>query len=278
MVFLRRSKTAEAKSSYNNQTWSFRLFPARCILCGQSATGNDQTLTTSYLPLPPKDICRHCEQTLPVNTCCCSRCGLPLSPSPHTDCQTERICGECQKHPPHFDHCIAPLRYEQPAIHLIQQFKSHGHFAAGKVLLDQLISAIERCYGQDNNRYPMPDIIIPVPLHWRRQWKRGFNQSQWLANQISRHFGIPVANGFCSNIRLKRIINTPHQKGLKRQQRLTNLQNAFSLVGNIEGKRIALIDDVVTTGSTIGHISALLCQQGGLPPVIWCLARTPLEK
>ncbi len=93
----------------------------------------------------------------------------------------------------------------------------------------------------------MPDVIIPVPLHWSRYLVRGFNQSELLARELGSHLGIPVENA------LRRSMRTAHQTSFDRQKRLKNLKRAFVLRKNaaLDGKRILLVDDVMTTGATL---------------------------
>lgn len=261
------------------KTISFSLFPSCCVLCG---TESDR----------PIDLCQHCEDGLPRNTHYCINCSIPFINS-H---QGNTLCGECIAHPPAFDQCIAPLRYEFPISTLINRFKHQGHFCNSKVLADLLLNHLSssdstqsKTIGPDLekqnlpeknlsglnllNKNKPPDLIVPVPLHWRRRFIRGFNQSQWLANYLGRQLNISVDNKLLTRIR-----NTPPQQQLRRKQRQKNLKGAFQVKRPIEGQYIALIDDVVTTGSTVSELARLLKKSGASRVDIWCLARTPLEK
>lgn len=261
------------------KTISFSLFPSCCVLCG---TESDR----------PIDLCQHCEDGLPHNTHYCISCSIPFINS-H---QGNTLCGECIAHPPAFDQCIAPLRYEFPISTLINRFKHQGHFCNSRVLADLLLDRLSnsdstqsKTIGLDLekqnlpeenlsglnllNKNKPPDLIVPVPLHWRRRFIRGFNQSQWLANYLGRQLNISIDNKLLSRTR-----NTPPQQQLRRKQRQKNLKGAFQVNHILKGQHITLIDDVVTTGSTASELSRLLKKAGASRVDIWCLARTPLEK
>ena len=112
-------------------------------------------------------------------------------------------------------------------------------------------------YGRDLLALWQPQMIVPVPLHWRKQKIRGFNQAELLARELSRYTGIPV------NTRLlKKNHATRSQKKLDAAGRKQNLREAFQVVGNPAGKSILLIDDVYTTGSTMDVLSRALLGKG----------------
>jgi len=261
------------------KTISFSLFPSCCVLCG--AESNRLI-----------DLCQHCENDLPHNNRCCVRCSIPLI----NGSQSDTLCGECIAHPPAFDQCIAPLRYEFPISTLINRFKHQGRFCNSRVLADLLLDrlllprlsasqppqpkttelGVEEQNSSEQNLSEIsknPDLIVPVPLHWKRRFVRGFNQSQWLANYLGQQLNISVDNKLLTRTR-----NTPPQQQLKRKQRQKNLKGAFQVNHTLNGQHIALIDDVVTTGSTASELARLLKKAGASRVDIWCLARTPLEK
>ena len=228
---------------------SYRLLPGRCLICGM-ASGQ------------AVDLCSGCERELPQNQSCCPICALPIG----AEIETLALCGQCQSNPPPFHSCLAPLRYEFPINLLINRFKHYGKFSAGALLAEFLLRNL-------NQQEELPELLIPVPLHWRRLWQRGFNQATWLANYLGRRLDIPVYHRA-----LQRTRYTPQQQGQRRSQRLNNLKGAFHLKGDVSGKTIALVDDVVTTGSTINELSRMLMSGGARRVNVWCLARTPLEK
>jgi ComF family protein len=120
---------------------------------------------------------------------------------------------------------------------------------------------------------PLPDLILPVPLHRQRLRVRGFNQSLEIARPIGRHFGIPVTSRLCRRVRA-----TPAQTGLDRKTRRKNLRQAFQLNGGVQGQAIALLDDVVTTGSTVTELARLLKRSGASRVDVWAVARTPDDR
>ena len=242
---------------------SFYLFPGYCILCGVHSGR-------------PLDLCQPCEEDLPVNLTCCQHCAVPLS--------AYQLCGACITNSPPFEGCIAPLRYEFPVNKLISSFKYSGQLSRGAVLAHLLLQQISKKYQTISqpfevsqphitNQLGLPDLITPVPLHWQRQFVRGFNQSQWLAKLLGNRLNIDVDNRL-----LTRQKYTPPQQGLTRNQRKKNLKGAFRINHRVDGKHIVLVDDVVTTGSTVSELSLLLKTAGAARVEIWCLARTPLEK
>lgn len=112
-------------------------------------------------------------------------------------------------------------------------------------------------YGRDLLAFWQPQMIVPVPLYWRKQKIRGFNQAELLARELSRYTGIPV------NTRLlKKNHATRSQKKLDAAGRKQNLREAFQVVGNPAGKSILLIDDVYTTGSTMDVLARALLGKG----------------
>jgi len=232
------------------QALEYSLLPGQCLLCGQNS---QQTL----------DLCQPCTVSLPWLLSQCASCALPL-PKP----QASQLCAHCLRKPPPFRRIASPWLYDFPVDTLINRFKHHKHYAAGHVLTTMLVEYLCQLY-QDQ---PLPDIIIPTPLHWSRQFRRGFNQSYRLAHTLSDKLKIPLSQ------QLRRHRYTPHQQGLTAKQRRKNLKGAFTVKGDVSGKTIALIDDVVTTTATVTEISHTLLDAGAKAVEIWCLARTPTQR
>lgn len=169
----------------------------------------------------------------------CRHCALPLE----RDLGDASVCGACAARPPLWDAARAAVEYDDASRKPILDLKRAGRrdglttFAtwmalAGRDLLDEA------------------DLIVPVPLHYRRLASRGFNQSAWLASGLSRHTGIP----HCVDA-LVRLRPTPSQGGLSARERRLNVRGAFKVrpdrQDSVEGRRVILIDDVYTTGSTL---------------------------
>lgn len=223
--------------------------PFDCILCGENSKGL-------------ANFCPTCTEDLPFINQPCQYCGVETSQSP------EPFCGSCTLRKPVFNRCIAVMSYASPADKLISQFKFNANFAAGLALGEVLAQKFKHhceCHGY-------PDAIIPVPLHQRRLQERGFNQALELAKQLSKLTGIPMLDK-----KLTRIKNTLPQTEIKRARlRKSNLKKAFvctDLPGNAGGKRVALVDDVVTTGATLNEAARALFIAGAERVDCFCVAR-----
>lgn len=226
----------------------FSLIPPTCLLCQATVDGPGQ-----------RDLCQYCRHDLPRIDWPCPRCGLPLAESEHL-----LTCGACLKNPPAWEHCTSALAYAKPVDRLILQWKQRGHSPAGRVFTQLLAEQLAaRLMPTDR-----PEAILAVPQHWQRSLRRGFHPAGEIARTLGRALNIPVLHT------LKRTQATPRQQGLTARQRRRNLKGAFSVSGALPA-HIALVDDVVTTGSTATEICRLLKQHGVEQVDLWCLARTP---
>ena len=230
----------------------YQLLPGACLLCGLSA-GHDI------------DLCDACEASMPRLGLHCDICANPLN--------TLGICGRCQSKRPAYSTVQTALLYQYPVDLLLQRFKFGGQLAAGKVLSLLLASHIKE--QVDNGKCTLPDLLIPVPLHWKKRFARGFNQSEIITRELSQQLNIK----HCRRA-VKRVINTPAQHHLSRKERQQLPRNTFA-AGRaskaLQGARVALVDDVLTTGSTAQALSQTLLKAGAKSVEIWLLARTPLD-
>ncbi|WP_249199157.1 ComF family protein [Photobacterium sp. GJ3] len=221
----------------------FRWPNPQCGLCRLPLRDDDhlwcQTCLTS-LPQPP--YCQHCGATT-------------LDASPH--------CGFCLRTPPHWDRLVRLGEYGFPLNRLIQQFKFQRQFWLGPPLARLLAAQITA---------PAP-LLLPVPLHPWRRLLRGFNQSTVLATALAASLNTTV-----DTQSLRRIQRALPQHQLSRQARLQNLQQAFILKERKWPEHVAIVDDVVTTGSTVSVLSRLLREQGVRQIDIYCLGFTPPPK
>ncbi|HET6565822.1 MAG TPA: ComF family protein [Xanthomonadales bacterium] len=235
------------------------LLPACCLLCGQAS--------------PQRLLCTGCDGDLPRILACCRQCGLP-SGSPAALGAT-RLCADCLRHPPAWDKAIAALVYEYPVDHLVRNFKFHRDMACGQLLADELVRAVllDTAQPRPEAVHPpgsqLPDLLIPVPLHYLRRCRRGFNQAEILATELQHALGIPLHRNL-----LRRIAHTPAQSGLERNARQQNLRNAFHCIG-LRGQHVALVDDVLTTGATLQECSSVLKCAGAREVSVWVAARVP---
>jgi ComF family protein len=162
---------------------------------------------------------------------------------------------------------VAAFAYGEPVSSLIAGFKYRAELQHGRVLGDLLLERLRQAYGGQ----PLPQLIVPVPLHPARLRERGFNQAALLARQLGTKLGIPVAPEA-----LRRVLHTPAQQGLSAQARKRNLRGAFRVQVDVSRYRsLALVDDVVTTMSTMRELARVIRNaHPGEPEIhVWCLAR-----
>lgn len=220
------------------------LLPATCLLCGGAARG-------------ALDLCADCAAQLPTLDNACPRCAMPLQDALGTP------CGHCLQRAPRFGACIAALRYEHPVRELLSRFKFQGDLAAGRMLAGLL--AVRLATLPAARRTAL--VLVPVPLHPARLRERGFNQSERIARVLAAELGLAL-----SNTLVRRVQRTADQKQLDAAARSRNLQGAFHATG-CAGRRIALVDDVITTGATAEAVTAALLAAGAAQVEVWCLAR-----
>jgi len=219
------------------------IWPPVCLVCGQ---GSDNG----------RGCCSGCHFDMPTMTGYCLTCGLELA-------RTIEACGECLGRRPPFDRAVAGFGYRAPIASLVQRFKFDGDLAAGRVLARLLA---ERLSEMEATR---PDLMIPVPLNWRRHWRRGFNQAELVCRDLSRHFGgLPWADV------LKRSRATVTQSELPADRRAGNVKGAFALDRLPPKVRHAvLVDDVMTTGATLRECARVLKRAGVDRVDVWVIAR-----
>ncbi len=225
------------------------LFPNDCCLCG----------LRSHRTLP---LCRECEAELQPNRHRCPGCAIPLAagsgePAP---------CGSCQQRPPAFDAVIAPWLYSEHMAHLVHRWKYRGE--------TRLTPLLAYLWLRETPAPAPVDLLVPVPLHWRKLWRRGFNQSDLLARQLCRLCpGIAVCG--CHGRLVRRVRPTAPQSGINATERRRNLRGAFTTLDTCATLRIAIVDDVLTTGATAEAMARALRAAGASAVEVWCLARTP---
>lgn len=221
------------------------LLPPACTLCGARTAG--------------ALLCASCAADLPWNTPACPGCALPAA--------QDVLCPACQQKPRAFDAAFAAFVLAMPVQQGIHALKYQARFQQAALLA----SAFAGHFRQ--RAEPLPTLLIPVPLHWRRQWGRGYNQSLELARIIGAELGIAVDTDIA-----KRRRATPDQIGQSAAQRRKNLKDAFAVSPRIAGQHIALLDDVMTTGATLEEL-ARTCKAAGAARVeAWAIARQPLKR
>lgn len=220
------------------------IFPKVCISC--------------KLPTASKDhpCCDNCYQSLPFQPPSCEQCGQAFAAE-------QDICGQCLSKPPSYDACFCPFEYQTPISEQIRDFKYHERPEYAQRLAQLLAREIQ------DNRFELPDLIVPVPLHSSRLRQRGFNQSALLAKRVGKILDVPVNH---KSLIKKR--KTDPQAHLSLSQRSRNLKRSFSLIKPINAQSVAIVDDVVTTGSTASEIAKILKRNGVDYVQVWGIAHT----
>lgn len=155
------------------------------------------------------------------------------------------------------DLIVAPLAYEFPVDAAIRAFKFHRRLEYGPAFAQLLCAASDGLPGGI-------DAVVPVPLHWRRRWRRGFDQALEIAAPVAGHLGVPIFG------RVRRRRATRPQSGLSAAARANNLRNAFAVRGILPYRHVLIIDDVITTGATAGGLARVLKRAGA--ERVGCLA------
>ena len=215
------------------------VLPQDCLLCGA--------------PSGKAALCLPCHASLPYHpVAACPACAVPTHQG--------KLCGHCLQHPPTFDRTVAALSYVFPADALMRAMKYANKLAVAHVLAQPLIALAA---GQ-----PRPDLLIPMPLHPSRLRERGFNQSAEIAKIAARELGIPLALDACRRTRA-----TTPQAALPWKERVRNMRGAFVCDVDLSGKKVAVLDDVMTTGATLNELSKALRQRGAVEISAWVAAR-----
>ena len=215
------------------------IMPTPCLLCGAS---------NAHLSL-----CDDCIKNLPRLGHTCPRCASPLN--------YDTICGQCLHNPPEQDASFSVFQYQAPIDRLITDLKYRDKLFLSRFFAQQMAEQVKD--------RPLPQLLIPIPLHSRRLRHRGYNQAMELARYLSKQLSIPIGNDI-----LIRVRDTAPQASLPFSERKNNIKRAFA-VNNVNiPTHIALIDDVLTTGHTADVAAKALRQVGVITIELWTIART----
>ncbi len=228
------------------------LMPAPCLACGEAVLEPRRSL----------GLCARCRSSLvrwPLDGC--SRCGRPLAGQHPPD---DYRCGECRRRPPPYARSLSAWTYQPPLDAVITGLK----FRRLEYLGAQLGRAVA---GLLSPRLADCDLVVPVPLHWRRYLTRGYNQAAAIARPLAGDLGLPLAGV------LRRRRAAPAQSRLSRVERRRNLRGVFGTrrASRCAGRRVLLVDDVETTGSTLRAAAACLRRAGAESVTVLSVARTP---
>lgn len=174
---------------------------------------------------------------------------------------TGEVCGACLRHPPAFERTRAALAYAFPLDRLIPRLKYHAQLA--------IAPALGECLAETVADVPRADRLIAMPLHPARIRARGFNHAGEIARRLAQGLGVRLDTTSCRRIR-----DTPPQMGLAHDARLRNLRGAFACTSDMSGQRIAIVDDVMTTGTSLDELAKTLRRAGAASVEAWVVART----
>jgi ComF family protein len=229
---------------FNSSKFYNFLFKQNCLLCA-SPEANSHA------------VCRACLNDLPWHPkTACPQCGLESDGN---------ICGSCLSNPPDFDATHAVFLYSFPIDAMMVRYKygnmlnlgnTFAQFLAEKTTLDAL-----------NHNHV--DLIIPMPMHPARIRERGFNQAHEIAKILTKNYKEKLDFKSVERIKL-----TPPQASLPLKERVKNIKGAFKVNGDLSGKRIAIVDDVMTTGASLNELAKTLKKVGAVNVECWVIART----
>lgn len=232
------------------------LFPEKniCFICEDYGSDIKENLCS---------ICK--ERFVFIGEQSCSICGRKLKESKNSPTNIRR-CKECMRHPHYFTKSVSPLSYEGDIKRAIYDYKYNNKQHMYKLFSKLMVKSILE------NDLEQVDLVIPIPLYIDREKRRGFNQAHLLAKSISKKLNIKLDN--------KSLIRSRHTKAqnkLDRNERIKNIKGVFALreKENIKQKKILLIDDILTTGSTVDECSKLLLENGADLVFVSTIAITP---
>ena len=226
-----------------SKTLIHKLFPATCLLCldpGQP---------------PFLDLCRDCEEDLPRTASGCAHCALPAN-------EAGAPCANCRARGPAFDRAFAPYRYEFPLIELVHRLKYGGQIAIARILGTVLAHRVAELGP------PAVDALVPVPLHPSREARRGYNQAGEIARFAGEILALPVLDRVALRVRA-----TEEQAALPAIVRRVNVSGAFEALAGCVPPAVAIVDDVLTTGSTADALAVALKRAGCRRVEVWAVAR-----
>ncbi len=223
------------------------LWPGRSLVSGDPARGALSAADFAALTFLTGALCRRCARPLEI------------------DLGEDTVCAACLARPPLWTRAHAALTYDDVSRIPILGLKRAGRRDGLKVMANWMVTAGRESLAE-------ADLIVPVPLHYFRLIKRGYNQSGWLASAVGEQAGCPV-----SHTVLNRVRATPSQAGLNAKARYKNVRGAFAVSGRaakkVTGKQVVLVDDVLTTGATLKAASRALLKAGAKRVDVLVLAR-----
>ncbi len=221
------------------------LFPRRCPVCHDVVEDRGER------------VCKICRLKLPyVREPSCRKCGKPLY------AEEKEYCRDCAAGKHVFRQGKAPFLYDEVMRQSVSRFKYGGRREYAAFYAEEIL---RKCCREA--LLWKAEAFVPIPLHPSRRRKRGFNQAELLADELAKRTGIPSDAGL-----LRRVKKTHVQKELSREERSANLKGAFSVrKGNLPYKKVILIDDIYTTGSTVDEAARVLLKAGADSVYFLCI-------
>ncbi len=227
------------------------VYPEVCQLCGLNRATPDECF-----------VCGSCRGRIRhIHPPVCRRCGLPFQ----GQITTEFECHNCRKTELHFDFARSAVVAREEVLDLLHRYKYHRAFWCEPLLADLLVGAAQPELTRQDW-----DLVVPVPLYPAREREREFNQAERLARRLAEATGIPLERRL-----LRRVRPTQTQTLLHREERLRNMRRAFAVHPRrrLNGQRIVLVDDVLTTGATTSACAQALHAAGAGRVCVWTVAR-----
>ena len=222
------------------------IFKPNCLLCASPQANKD-------------GLCSPCLNELPLHpSTSCPQCGLSSS---------GQLCGSCISSPPDFDATHAVFLYQYPIDKMMQRYK-YGNMlnishTFGQFLTEKIQNVTEK------TPLETVDLIIPMPMHPQRLKERGFNQALEIAKVLSKNHLEKLDYKSVARQTL-----TPPQASLALKERVKNIKGAFKVNADFKGKRVAIVDDVMTTGASLNELAKTLKKAGASHVECWVIART----
>lgn len=224
------------------------ILPPLCILCSSRGQA------------PDLDLCAACESDMPRNALACRVCAHPLG---GFDFDKDLVCGACLLKKPRFHVCHSAFQYGFPIDHLIRGLKYREAITHARVLGELLARHL-----RDHRNGPWPECLIPVPLAPARYRQRGYNQAIELGRRLEHTLKLPLRTDLVVRTR-----ETVEQASLSQKERRKNVRRAFAVNGKLREKHVAIVDDVVTTASTVNELAKVLRRAGAKQVEVWAVAR-----
>ena len=228
-----------------------KFLKQHCLCCGSSGLARDFLC----------DLCQGRLQFASDHSRCLRCAELLMSGG------DQKYCGRCLKDPPYFQEAHACFIYEELIAQLIQGLKFSGRLQVLPFLVQEMTVALKKTY----TGRCFPELLMPVPLQYSRQFKRGFNQAHELGWRLAKNLNLSYSPFIAHKMK-----GTQAQARLGQKERTRNLKGSFQIQQGLDIKSVALIDDVMTTGSTVRELAHTLHQNGVEEVHVWVVARARL--